>query len=375
MAKRRKIGLIYEYNENWIGGTYYIQNLISALNHLPDNIKPELNIITEDEKQYKNLVVLTGYRYVKRLGLKKNNFFVKNVNRVAKKLFKKKLLTDYYNNLDLVFPAAEESRFKPNQKFLNWIPDFQEYYYPDFFSEEEIRLRKAYQLNLVKTAGKVLFSSHCAKKDFDTIYPNNTNEKFVLPFAVSIQSHKNPESVLKKYNINRDYFICSNQFWKHKNHSVVLKVISSLKEENVFVVFTGKEYDYRHPGYYESLMIDVKNLNIQKHVLFLGFIDRQDQLNLMKLSRAVIQPSLFEGWSTVIEDAKALNVAVIASDIDVHQEQLSAYELKQFFSPKDSCELANCIREYKNHKNFQYNYQEKVFDFGKGFYEIINEIV
>ena len=32
-----------------------------------------------------------------------------------------------------------------------------------------------------------------------------------------------------------------------------------------------------------------------------------DQLRLMKESLGVIQPSLFEGWSTVIEDAKALN--------------------------------------------------------------------
>ena len=374
MAKRKKIGLIYKYDENWIGGTYYIQNLISALNLLPDKIKPELKIITDDAKVFAMLKHSTGYKYLSKIGYKKTNFFINGANRLAKKLINRKFFTEYHNDLDVVFPVANELYFKPGQKFLYWIADFQEHYYPDLFSDEELLARKQNQLNLVRKVSNIVFSSYCAKKDFDTFYPDNKNKKFVLPFAVSFHLNKDHKTVLEKYNINQDYFICSNQFWKHKNHSIVLKAISSLKEDNIFVVFTGKEYDYRHPGYYESLIADVNNLNIQHHVLFLGFIDRQDQLSLMKSSKAVIQPSLFEGWSTVIEDAKALNVGIIASDIDAHQEQLSAYELKQFFSPMDSYELANCIRECENHKNFHYNYQKKVFDFGKGFYEIVNEI-
>ncbi len=39
---------------------------------------------------------------------------------------------------------------------------------------------------------------------------------------------------------------------------------------------------------------------------FLGFIDRGEQLQLMKNSIAIVQPSLFEGWSTVVEDTKAM---------------------------------------------------------------------
>jgi hypothetical protein len=35
----------------------------------------------------------------------------------------------------------------------------------------------------------------------------------------------------------------------------------------------------------------------------------------MKNATAIMQPSLFEGWSTVIEDAKSLQVPVIASDL------------------------------------------------------------
>ena len=49
---------------------------------------------------------------------------------------------------------------------------------------------------------------------------------------------------------------------------------------------------------------------------------RAEQLLLMKYAQAVIQPSLFEGWSTVIEDAISLQVPVIASNLPVNIEQL-----------------------------------------------------
>jgi len=55
----------------------------------------------------------------------------------------------------------------------------------------------------------------------------------------------------------------------------------------------------------------------------------------------VIQPSLFEGWSTVIEDARALGRPVIASDIPVHREQLG--DTARYFIPRDPASLAEAV--------------------------------
>ena len=44
----------------------------------------------------------------------------------------------------------------------------------------------------------------------------------------------------------------------------------------------------------------------------------------MRGAAAVVQPSLFEGWSTVVEDARALGKRVFLSDIPVHREQRPA---------------------------------------------------
>jgi hypothetical protein len=58
----------------------------------------------------------------------------------------------------------------------------------------------------------------------------------------------------------------------------------------------------------------------------------------------VIQPSLCEGWSTVIEDAKALGRHVLASDIAVHREQLDRNV--DFFAAHDHAALAALLHRY-----------------------------
>jgi glycosyltransferase involved in cell wall biosynthesis len=68
---------------------------------------------------------------------------------------------------------------------------------------------------------------------------------------------------------------------------------------------------------------------------------RDEQLLLMKNAQAVIQPSFFEGWSTVVEDAMALNVPVIASNIPVNIEQLQSKGI--YFDPKSTIDLVDAI--------------------------------
>ena len=64
---------------------------------------------------------------------------------------------------------------------------------------------------------------------------------------------------------------------------------------------------------------------------------------VMKNASFLIQPSLFEGWGTVLEDAKVLDKRVILSDISVHYEQ--KYEKCVLFRATDAEDLANRILE------------------------------
>ncbi|SFF15546.1 glycosyltransferase family 4 protein [Flavobacterium xueshanense] len=351
MAQGKRVGIIYSYNEDWIGGAYYIQNLIRSLNYLPKIEQIQLHILASDKQAFEELKKVTGYPKMKFISDSIHyNKIETFINRVSFRIMKKKLISKKIE-LEWLFPLFDV----PNQlKHINdlvfWIPDLQEKFLPNFFSEEDVKMRHDRYLNMIQLNQKIVFSSQSALNDFNTFYPSSKNEKKVLQFAVVHPDLiKGDLKIIKeKYGITGDYFFSPNQFWQHKNHISIIEAVKILKDKGVTVkvVFTGKEYDYRNPEYTANLKQKVIDYQLENEILFLGFIDRIDQLVLMKNAQAVIQPSLFEGWSTVVEDAKALNQTLIVSNIAVHQEQLG--DKGYFFSPNNYDELVQKMVEVIN---------------------------
>ena len=256
------------------------------------------------------------------------------------------------------------------------IPGFQEHYLPEFFTLKEVEDRKMSQVEIIKKAKYIVFSSQSAGNDFDEIYPSNNLTKFILPFAVTHPELEDRHSITGRYKLPDRFFICCNQFWKHKNHITVIRAIHLLKQQGheELVVFTGKEHDYRHPDFFNELTELTTILGIKDNVRFLGFISREDQLCLMKNAVAVIQPSLFEGWSTVIEDAKALKAKIIASGINVHKEQLEQYGLSVLFSPNNEKELAAAVLAIDEIAAIAPDYEKNVIAFAENFKTIFDTI-
>lgn len=95
----------------------------------------------------------------------------------------------------------------------------------------------------------------------------------------------------------------------------------------------------------------------------------------MKEAVAIIQPSLFEGWSTVVEDAKAMNQCIIASDLSVHREQLA--DEGNFFNPHQPESLAvylEALYHQKSLPRYTKNYSQKVQEFALNFMNIVSEV-
>jgi glycosyltransferase involved in cell wall biosynthesis len=146
---------------------------------------------------------------------------------------------------------------------------------------------------------------------------------------------------------------------------VILNAVRVLKNIGIKtkVIFTGKEYDYKNKRYFTILKKYIKAINIAEYISFLGFIKREEQIQIMDNSLCIIQPSLFEGWSTVVEDSKALNKYILVSDISIHREQIQ--KNCTFFDPKDYNDLANKMMQcLKNIDNVVcINYADKIQTF------------
>ncbi|WP_051350465.1 glycosyltransferase [Dyadobacter alkalitolerans] len=355
MGKRKHLGLFFKYNENWIGGTYYILNLVQALNVLPDDEKPDISVISLNKTDFHYIKKETGYPYLFHVRDRSTaTLWEKAVNAFSLRLLKRKVIDRRLSDrFDLIFPNPAGNYFDliNDQKKAYWIPDFQELHLPDFFHVDELIQIKQRQIAQVYKAKKMVFSSLDAKRDFLTLYPYAKAKIYIVPFSVTHPNIKEIdfEGVAMRYAIDRPYYFIPNQFWIHKNQFIVIEAVKLLVADNedILVVFSGKENDYRSPEYADQLKRMVREEGLESNVKFLGFIDRKEQLVIMKNAISLIQPSLFEGWSTAIEDAKALNIKIIASELRVHFEQLTGRNDCILFNPHAAPDLAAAMAQIK----------------------------
>ncbi|MEM7086979.1 MAG: glycosyltransferase [Bacteroidota bacterium] len=381
--QRTRVGLVFSYNEEWIAGAYYILNIIHALKLLPQHQQPHVVLISDTKENFDRVVQDTGYPFLEyfQYPFAPVKYFIieRLINKISLAVSNTKLIKKKPKKpvIDFLYPRQKGALGNERLKKINWIPDFQEEFLPQYFSEEEIKNRKEFQRKVICAGDAVVLSSKDALGHFETLYPKAQLDKIVLPFAVSIEHFEdvNLNALKEKYDLPDHYFFAPNQFWAHKNHKVILEALFQLKNQNreVVVAFSGNENDYRNRDYVAQLKDYVKEYALEKYCRFLGFIDRKDQLCLMRNAIAMVQPSTFEGWSTVVEDAKALNQFIVLSKIPVHLEQID--QNVRFFDPNNPAELAEILAQFEMQppKVVAIDYQKDKMKFAENFSAMVEK--
>jgi len=337
MFRRLTVGLRYKQDEGWTGGVYYVQNLVRALNLLPEWSKPRLVMIGGDKAALNALGEATGYRRLTRTASTRIEHIPPARGGLAD------LFQPHTDEIDVVLLGSSPGLA---DRTVQWVPDLQEDAFPEFFSPEELQARRERNIRWFSHS-HVMLSSHAVADQARALYGHLGARLHVVRFASFVRDEArgaDPAALRARFGLPERYFICPNQMWKHKNHVLVLRALAALGAEGAPVVFTGREEDSRDPAYAPSVKALAKSLGVEARARFLGFLPRTDQLGLIKGAAAVVQPSLSEGWSTVVEDAKALGRPVLASDIPVHREQLGPGAL--LFAPDDAAALATLLRTY-----------------------------
>jgi glycosyltransferase involved in cell wall biosynthesis len=334
---RLSIGLPFELHEHWTGGAYYVRNLVCALRLLPAHERPHL-VVIGDQRAFDYLKDETDYPDLARIE-------PTVLGRAAPRTLPFGLGRDR-SEIDVILLGGPDGF---EDRAVQWVPDFQEKRLPQFFPPEEVEARFERNTRWFDRHRHVMVSSRDVKADLERFYGGHANQVHVVPFASFVEAELakvTPVEVRARYGLPKRYFACTNQLWAHKNHGVVIRALGLIGPGRQLppVVLTGKEDDYRDPAYAPSVRRLAAELGVEGRLRFLGFIPRADQLALSQGSICVIQPSLCEGWSTVVEDAKAMGKHVLASDIAVHREQLAANA--DFFAPDDAEALARLIERH-----------------------------
>ena len=365
MTKPLRIGLLMQGGQGWIGGSEYIKNIILALGSLPEGDREsfEVYLFASDtlnqsfveevtphlKKIFYSGISLDPYTSEESL-IAPAKLSARILSKLQKQVFNSKNLNLdrvlRQHGIDFVYPyfvAAQTS-----YKRAAWIYDFQHKHLTDLFTKEEIVKRDDSFSRMAHHSSTVVLSSKTAQSDFQTFFPVAAHRSKVLSFKTSPQAiwyDLNPVEVQRKYCLPDRFFIVSNQFWQHKNHVVIFQALKQLQERSLYpiVVCTGHIHDYRKPDYADTILQMIHSAGIAHQVYLLGLIPKLDQIQLLRRAIAVIQPSLFEGWNTTVEDARLLGKPIVLSNILVHLEQNPPQSY--FFDSTSSEHLADVLAE------------------------------
>ncbi|HEY6898551.1 MAG TPA: glycosyltransferase family 1 protein [Rhodocyclaceae bacterium] len=342
----KRIGfVIAPSNGGWLGGANYLRNLLWAIHAIP---QPgfEVLLFMGHHTAADAIGPLPPFRIVRSSLLDR-----KSPAWILRKLVQRLCGTDAM--LSRLFVRHGVSLYSHGSGFagdgpvktLGWIPDFQHRHLPHFFDAAEFNLREKAGEELLCNCSRVVVSSETARQDALRFHPAHAAKVAVLHFAVpqpEAARIAKREALEERYDFKGDYLYLPNQLWIHKNHAIVIDALAALGDAAPLCLLTGATEDFRHPGYFASLMEKVRAAGLEARFRMLGVVPYGDVIALMAHARLVINPSLFEGWSTTVEEAKAMGKPLLLSDIPVHREQ--APSGSAFFPPDDASALAEALQ-------------------------------
>ena len=333
---------------NWTGGVQYLRNLFAALAELPGRpVEPVLFLPPGPAPDAVNLlrpligqdpVVVSawaGKRYERLLSamVTGRDYRSEEVFRAA--------------GIDLVFENDVWFGRQFGLPTLAWIADFQHCYLPHLFSRWQRYKRSGKYRAYCQYASAVMVSSEDGRRDCERFFPQARGRVHAVPFAVQLNGQLpdfDASDLTTLYGLPQKYFYLPAQMWRHKNHACLIEALRLLKArgQHVVVAASGNAVDVFRPDYPKQVLQTVEREGLQSSFVFLGHIPHAHIMPMMRGAAAVLNPSLFEGWSTTVEEAKAIGVPLVLSGLRVHREQAPAEAY--FFDPNSAENMADVLQ-------------------------------
>lgn len=156
----------------------------------------------------------------------------------------------------------------------------------------------------------------------------------------------------------------------------MIRVLPKLlaKYSDLEFVFVGRcnHSDSSQQHIYNRLITFASN---NENVKLLSEISYSSLISLISTARLLINPSLFEGWSTTVMEAICCQVPLLLSNINVHTQQTADYPYSYLFDVKSDQSFFDGFEHLisLDHKYSSSLYQSSLsnyIEFGRRMYEI-----
>ncbi len=226
------------------------------------------------------------------------------------------------------------------------IYDLQFSTYPQFFGSEERYGRSANFREACRSAAKLVCISEYVRES--VVRESSVDPSRVLTIPIQLASRLRASSdtapddrVLREHRLSRDrYLLYPANFWQHKNHRLLLTAfahyVAGQPSSDLCLVCTGEPGDEM-----ESIVRAANLMGLGQRCRFPGFVSEHDFVTLLDQCRALVFPSLFEGFGMPVLEAMEHGKPVTCSNRTSLPEV--AGEAALLFDPRVPAEISAAI--------------------------------
>jgi glycosyltransferase involved in cell wall biosynthesis len=223
------------------------------------------------------------------------------------------------------------------------IHDLQHIHLPHHFDEAEIATRNARYLTSIHASEAVISVSDFVKRDIVAQYgvkPETVTSIWNIPSGSPTNrlSKSKEDRILGKMGIDFEYLFFPSHGWPHKNHLKLVEAFPFIRESlpNLRMIFTGGKFDQEHPAAKK-----IRSLGLEEYILHIGYRTPTEIRCLYQGAKALVYPSLFEGFGMPVAEAIESGVPVVCSDIEPLVE--IGGEAVVTFDPRSSKDIAEKV--------------------------------
>jgi glycosyltransferase involved in cell wall biosynthesis len=242
--------------------------------------------------------------------------------------------------------------FAMQRAFLTGTPslyqphDLQHVHLPAFFSASARQSRDRVYRAYCAQASAVVVMSEWGRNDIVQQYRLPRAKVAVVPWAPMLPEYPVPdggtiEATRRKYSLPARFAYFPAHTFPHKNHLGLLEALARLRDTaglEVPLVCSGRQNEF-----YRVIRKRVRDLRLEDQVRFVGFVSPVEVSVLYRTCRAVLFPTLFEGWGLPLSEAFVAGVPVACSRVTCLPEQADGAAV--LFDPGTERDIARAVAE------------------------------
>jgi glycosyltransferase involved in cell wall biosynthesis len=256
---------------------------------------------------------------------------------------------------DLLFcPFTVTYYGRPGTRLVAIVHDLQHVAYPEFFSADQ-RISRARQLGeACRTADRIVCVSEHVRRTLVQHLGSCDDRIRAIPHGLLQEAEPGPFGPRPGHTLERfglvegGYLLYPANFWPHKNHLRLFEALRAARHCGVAptLVCTGaaspamSELDRR-----------AADLVGPGAVVFAGYLERTEFQHVLDGCKALIYPSLYEGFGLPVLEAMARGKPVLCSNVASLPEV--AGDAGCYFEPRDVDGMARAIASLEDHNQVQ----------------------